>query len=255
MYDDGFVAYLNGQFIASKNAPYPAKWNSLATDSHADAAATSYELFDIHQHKDKLIEGENLLALQGLNLNIVSTDMLIAGVLSTSRGERQIQIWDHVDEDSFYPFWALEGLMASWDGYAGNANNFFIYLHPESKKFHFMPWGTDSLFLLGRSSRRSPATLPTVLKNSVLVDYLWRFPEVREKYAKAVLKILKETWHEDQLIAEINRLEPMLRRSINPQQFDYTRQLQLMRQFIQGRRQQALTDMSLYLQKPSTTKP
>ena len=51
-----------------------------------------------------------------------------------------------VDLDSFYTFWAMEGLLGFWDGYSGNRNNFFIYLNPDTEKFHFIPWGADSLF-------------------------------------------------------------------------------------------------------------
>ena len=46
-----------------------------------------------------------------------------------------------VNLDSFYILWAMEGLVEFWDGYSGNANNFFIYLNPEIDEFHFIPWG------------------------------------------------------------------------------------------------------------------
>ncbi|MFV2067936.1 MAG: lamin tail domain-containing protein, partial [Pirellulales bacterium] len=42
-YDDGFVAYLNGQKIAWRNAPVEPAWDSTATDSRDDAAAMRYE--------------------------------------------------------------------------------------------------------------------------------------------------------------------------------------------------------------------
>ena len=51
-----------------------------------------------------------------------------------------------VDLESFYRFWATEGLVGFWDGYSGNKNNFFVYLNPENNKFHFIPWGMDSIF-------------------------------------------------------------------------------------------------------------
>ena len=47
-----------------------------------------------------------------------------------------------VDLDSFYTFWAMEGLLSFWDGYSGNKNNFFIYLNPETDTFHFIPLGS-----------------------------------------------------------------------------------------------------------------
>ena len=58
----------------------------------------------------------------------------------------EAEIGKIVDLDSFYTFWAMEGLLGFWDGYSGNRNNFFIYLNPDTEKFHFIPWGADSLF-------------------------------------------------------------------------------------------------------------
>ena len=34
-------------------------------------------------------------------------------------------IGELVDLDSFFTFWAVEGLLGFWDGYSGNYNNFF----------------------------------------------------------------------------------------------------------------------------------
>ncbi|MFV2068806.1 MAG: CotH kinase family protein, partial [Pirellulales bacterium] len=42
-YDDGFVAYLNGQQIARRSAPVDPAWNATATDRRDDAAAIRYE--------------------------------------------------------------------------------------------------------------------------------------------------------------------------------------------------------------------
>jgi hypothetical protein len=74
-YDDGFVAYLNGEKVASANAPDNPLWNSVSTQGHE---AVGPELFDISNHMGRLKKGENLLALHGLNQNLTSSDFLIA---------------------------------------------------------------------------------------------------------------------------------------------------------------------------------
>ena len=73
-FDDGFVAWLNGVQIASENAPDTLRWNSHAT---ADNEAGEAFYFNISQHIDKLVPGENLLAIQGLNWYTKSSDFLI----------------------------------------------------------------------------------------------------------------------------------------------------------------------------------
>jgi hypothetical protein len=42
-YDDGFVAYLNGWEVARRNAPNPARWNSVATAAHGVPMPASFE--------------------------------------------------------------------------------------------------------------------------------------------------------------------------------------------------------------------
>lgn len=84
-YDDGFIAYLNGQEIARANAPgsvgSPAAWNASASGSHSDAAATGFENFDVSAAKTLLKRGDNVLAVHGLNVTASSSDFLIWPIL------------------------------------------------------------------------------------------------------------------------------------------------------------------------------
>jgi hypothetical protein len=73
-YDDGFVAFLNRQKVASATAVDNVAWNSAATGNHEDAGE---ENFDLSSYKNKLIAGANLLAIQGLNVGNTSSDFLI----------------------------------------------------------------------------------------------------------------------------------------------------------------------------------
>ncbi len=87
-YDDGFVAWINGVLVAKVNAPNSPVWNSAATASHEDTGA---ETFLISEHISELVEGENILAIQGLNEHNGSTDFIIFPELlageSTVNGE------------------------------------------------------------------------------------------------------------------------------------------------------------------------
>jgi hypothetical protein len=83
-YDDGFVAYLNGFEVAWTNAPDPPAWDSLATANRADSAAVKFEDYDITRFKNALMVGTNVLAIQGLNETLNSSDMLILPALVTT---------------------------------------------------------------------------------------------------------------------------------------------------------------------------
>lgn len=81
-YDDGFVAWLNGVEIARANAPSTPAWNSTATAEHPRAAAVQFADFDATPFAGLLQEGDNVLALQGLNLTAADADFLALPELS-----------------------------------------------------------------------------------------------------------------------------------------------------------------------------
>lgn len=75
-FDDGFAAFLNGQLVASANAPTALAWNSLATAGNSDSAAVQFREFDVSAFVGALHPGENVLAIQGLNITPDSSDFL-----------------------------------------------------------------------------------------------------------------------------------------------------------------------------------
>ena len=87
-YDDGFIAYLNGTKIAERNAPGAPLFDSVASAEQGDSDAFQFEPIDVSQHINLLVDGENVLAIHGLNLSASDEDFLIVpelvGVSTTS---------------------------------------------------------------------------------------------------------------------------------------------------------------------------
>ena len=140
-------------------------------------------------------------------------------VLSDDKVTEQA-IGEHVDLDSFYHFWATEGLLGFWDGYSGNNNNFFVYLNPETDKFHFLPWGADSLFTKFSilPHQRNPRA-PISVKTQGMVAYrLYQLEVGRERYAKTMMDILENYWNETKLLAEVDRISAMIQPHMIPPQ-------------------------------------
>lgn len=77
-YADGFIAYLNGQEIARRNAPASPAWNSAAVTNRDSAAALLAEDVDVSAFIPLLQEGTNVLALHGLNASASEADFLLA---------------------------------------------------------------------------------------------------------------------------------------------------------------------------------
>ncbi|MDG2125839.1 MAG: fibronectin type III domain-containing protein, partial [Verrucomicrobiales bacterium] len=80
-YDDGFIAYLNGNFVAGAIAPENPDWQSGATMGQNDAEAMVFQTFDLGPAAEWLTPGENVLAIHGLNHLITSSDFLMAAEL------------------------------------------------------------------------------------------------------------------------------------------------------------------------------
>ncbi|HCO94537.1 MAG TPA: hypothetical protein DIU00_11405, partial [Phycisphaerales bacterium] len=85
-YDDGFIAYLNGVEVARSHFNGTPSWNSYASSTHTDSAAVLFESIDISSFRSNLKQGDNLLAIQGLNSSTTSSDFLISAELTASGG-------------------------------------------------------------------------------------------------------------------------------------------------------------------------
>jgi hypothetical protein len=76
-YDDGFIAYLNGQEIARQNVTGEAAWNLAADLPRPDEGVTQFHDIDISQHLPLLVSGTNILAIHGLNASATDEDFFI----------------------------------------------------------------------------------------------------------------------------------------------------------------------------------
>ena len=70
-FDDGFVVWINGEEVFSINAPEDRAYNSFSTDLREFGEFSTYQL---PAHDLELKEGENLIAIQGFNTTLESSD-------------------------------------------------------------------------------------------------------------------------------------------------------------------------------------
>ncbi len=76
-YDDGFVAWLNGERIADRRARDLIEWDSRAAGTNPDSAAVRFETIEVDDAIDLLRSGINVLAIQGFNSRSSDSDFLI----------------------------------------------------------------------------------------------------------------------------------------------------------------------------------
>jgi hypothetical protein len=76
-WDDGFVAFLNGDLLTGDNAPASLAWNSTALNANHEANAAVYDVYDVSSKLSSLLAGQNILSIQGLNHSTGSSDFII----------------------------------------------------------------------------------------------------------------------------------------------------------------------------------
>ena len=85
-YDDSFVAYLNGVEVARNNVDGdPPRYNQLANANHecsGGSPANDAESFVLDSSSDLLETGVNVLAIQGHNLTLGSSDFAVLATLT-----------------------------------------------------------------------------------------------------------------------------------------------------------------------------
>ena len=93
-FDDGFVAYVNGQEITRSNAPVgTVSWNDGAPGDRTDAAALTSAIFDVTGYRSVLHRGTNVLAIQLLNNAVDDSDLLVVPELFAAINVTPYDAW------------------------------------------------------------------------------------------------------------------------------------------------------------------
>ena len=115
-YNDGYVAYLNGQKIGGKNAPAVPLWNSNATGERTDTQARTWENTGVTDPSGMLVAGQNVLAIHALNYATGDGDFLVLPELvevaylglgehffatDTPAGANTAEFWLYVEDVEF----------------------------------------------------------------------------------------------------------------------------------------------------------
>ena len=144
----------------------------------------------------------------------------------------------HLDVEQFIRYWTMETIIAHWDGYAGNTNNFYLYESPETGRLSFLPWGVDGTFGSPLQLFEGQLAPRSVNVAGALARRLYLHPEGQQRYLEQLQASLAQYWDEEQLLARIEEiLEPLLPRVPLSDTLGFNDSLAKLRDFIrkQGR--------------------
>ena len=156
-------------------------------------------------------------------------------------GLREIE--KRLDLEDFITFWATEVLIGHWDSYSGNRNNYYLYQDPQDDRWVFVPWGTDSIFWDPGPFIQQP--VPKSFKAvGALCARLWKIPEVQHRYRREMRRLLDEVWIEEEIHAEIEQVQEMLKPHMTVQPQRVNDRMETALTFIRGRRAEIDAELS-----------
>ncbi len=149
------------------------------------------------------------------------------------------------DIDAFIDFWVMETIMMHADGYGRNTNNFYLYKDPTTGKFNFIPWGIDSILFNNLTLPWETETPPdSIFAEGVLARRLYQLPETQARYLARMEEHLDNTWNEDDLLAEVSRMEDLLTPHLmDGEQDGFLSALTQVRNFVSARRDQLRAEL------------
>jgi hypothetical protein len=89
-YDDGFVAWINGQQVAAVNNPASLAFNSAATASHPNSQAVIAQDLLLPNVQSYLVAGQNVLAIQAMNFTAADADFLNAATVDAITASQDV---------------------------------------------------------------------------------------------------------------------------------------------------------------------
>jgi hypothetical protein len=128
--------------------------------------------------------------------------------------KRLARMGEVLDLDRFLTFVAMEIMLAHWDGYTMNKNNFRVFHDWSSDRLLFLPHGLDQMFGVFRST---PATTITPHMKGLVARAVVETPEGRRRYLERMSQLLTNVFNVEPLTNRVEelaaRLGPLLARN------------------------------------------
>jgi hypothetical protein len=170
--------------------------------AHLDESQSQRFTYDLGTSTDNLEAAKTEFHNWLVNLNTLTGDAFKTWISS------------NFDVDLFLRAYAVNVALGQWDGYWGNANNFYLYFDRNTGKVYYIPWdydntlGTSMFFDAGTENvlRWGGAIRP-------LVDKIFAIPEFRAQYVAYLKELVdpeNDLFHVDRSIPRIQNWHNMI---------------------------------------------
>jgi spore coat protein H len=122
------------------------------------------------------------------------------------------QAGSYLDLDPFLRFLAATSLVVNPDSVFTLGHNYYLYLHPKTRKLHLIPWDMDRAFanfgIYGNAEQQMDQSLTQPYSGAHrLVDRLLSLPGARDKYQGVLKELAAGCFSKESLLGEIAAAE------------------------------------------------
>lgn len=128
-------------------------------------------------------------------------------------------VGDYIDLENFARYLAVTAWLTDLDGLLGPGQNFYLYLHPKTQKFSFIPWDQDQVFgQFPRGSQEQRETLsihkPWTGNNNRFLEKMFKVEAFKTKYLAALKELNQSVFRPDRFSPQVDALAAVLRAPI-----------------------------------------
>lgn len=121
---------------------------------------------------------------------------------------RRVALEKTLDVERFLSFVAVEVIVAHWDGYSLNRNNFRIFHDRSTDRMVFLPHGLDQTF-----QRRNITAMPEMV--GLVAKAVLEVPEFRERFRVRESQLLTNTFQTEPWVKRLREVAAQVRRELD----------------------------------------
>ncbi len=137
---------------------------------------------------------------------------------TASESDFAAKVGDYIDLGNFARYMAITAWLSDLDGILGPGQNYYLYLHPKTQKFLFIPWDQDQpfgQFPRGTQAQRENLSIhkPWTGENRFL-ERVFKSDAFKTAYLKRLTELNKTIFEPERIHRQVDELAAVLRAPI-----------------------------------------
>ena len=133
-------------------------------------------------------------------------------VSHASDTEFAARVGDFLDLDAFARFMAVTIWLSTMDSILGVGQNFYVYLHPKTGPFQFIPWDLDHSFgqfpMVGTQEQREKLSIHKPWDGSIrLLDRVFKVDAFKQRYLDTMSAFQRTIFQPERIHAQVDQLQ------------------------------------------------